>query len=130
MEEETRRVNFWEAFNKIKVAYQYYFAFFLSIPSFLSIIFDRYIEPSFIVAYIPTLSRFILLVIVIGIPVLWVMAEYHYEKKPNRPKYELSKMDMKVNPWNQSITKALILISQGNTEEAVKELEPWVSDSK
>jgi hypothetical protein len=123
---ENRESNFWKRFNLIKRAHQYYIAFLLSVPSFLSIIYHSYIEPSFLVKIFPTLTRFVLVFAILYIPVLNMLGTYHFERKENRPKYEEAKLDMRANPWNQSIAQALMYLADGENEEAKRVLEEWV----
>jgi len=124
--EPPEKPTFWERFNRIRVAYQYYVAFWFSMPAFLGIIYEKWIEPYFWVRYIPSLNHFVLFAVGLGVPVLLIMSQYHYERKPNRPRYELAKLDMKANPWNRSIAQALMYLAEGDSEKAKEVLEEWV----
>jgi len=126
MNQDEEKPAFWEQFNRVRVAYQYYIAFWFAIPAFLGIIYEKWVEPYFLVKYIPTLNHFVLLSVVVGIPALLLLSKYHYERKPNRPKYELAKLDMKVNPWNRSIAQAITYLANGENEKAKEVLEEWV----
>lgn len=118
-------MNFWKNFNKIKRAHQYYLAFMLSIPSFLSIIYTTYVVPSPLGYLFPSINRFFIVFVILYLPVTWLLGNYFFEPKPNRPKSEEARLDMKANPWNMDITKALLLMAQGDNEEAVEVLKKW-----
>jgi len=126
MDEKQEKPNFWEIFNRLRIAYQYYIAFMLSVPTFLAIIYEKYIEPSILSKLIPTQFTFIIAFFVVGIPSLWVLSLYHYEIKENRPKYEMAKLDMAVNPWNRSIAQAIMYLAEDEKEKAKEVLKEWV----
>jgi len=117
-------MNFWDSFNKVKRAHQYFLAFILSMPTFLSVLYDSYLTKiPLLVRLFPSLERFVLVFAVVYIPSMLALGEYYFENKKGRPKREEAKRDMMANPWMMDMTQAVIYIAQGQNDKAVELLE-------
>jgi len=119
-------VNFWKEFEKIKRAHQYYLGFAISLPSFLSIIYENILKPTPIITIFPSFYGFLVGFSLLYIPLLWLMGGYFFERKPNRPKWEQAYLDMRANPWTQDLARSLYLLADGRNEDAKELLKKWL----